>query len=153
MLIDGLHNGVKYTRALSPVAAVTDNTAFVSSILDTNGFLQNEFIGVTGSIADSDVTFTVLVEDGDASNLSDNAAVSDTYLLGTEAGTVTSGAAVSGAAPGYANDNSTFKIGYIGPKRYVRVTITPANNTGNIFMAGVWAQGGGRKGPQSTQVV
>ena len=152
MLLD-LHNNVKFSRALSPVAATTDNTAYVSQILDTNGFLSNEFIGIAGSLADADVTFTVLVEDGDNSGLSDNAAVSDEYLLGTEAGTVTSGAASTGAAPGYADDNKTFKIGYTGPKRYVRVTITPAANSGNIFLAGIFAQANGRKGPYSTQVV
>lgn len=151
MLLD-LHNNVQYSRGISPVAAVTDNTAFVSQIIDTNGFLATEFVGITGSIADADVTFTVLVEDGDNSALSDASAVADEYLLGTEAGTITSGAAVSGGTPGFADDNKTFKIGYVGPKRYVRVTITPANNSGNIFLAGVWAQSNGRKPPYTTQV-
>jgi hypothetical protein len=151
MLLD-LHNNVQFSRGISPIAAVTDNTAFVSQIIDTNGFLMTEFVGQMGSIADADVTFTVLVEDGDDSGLSDNAAVDDAYLLGVEAGTVTSGAAASGAAPGYADDNKTFKIGYKGPKRYVRVTLTPAANSGNIFAAGVWVQAGGRKGPYTTQV-
>lgn len=147
-----LHNNIYISRAYSPVAAQTDNTAIVSQILDTAGFEQHEFIGQLGSIADADVTFTVLVEDGNVSNLSDNAAVDDAYLLGVEAGTVTSGAAVSGAAPGFADDNKTMKIGYRGPKRYVRVTITPANNTGNLFFAAVWAQSGGRFRPHTTQV-
>lgn len=147
-----LHNNIYCSRGLSPVAATTDNTAYVSQILDTSGFEQHEFIGITGSIADADVTFTVLVEDGNVSNLSDNAAVDDAYLLGVEAGTVTSGAAASGAAPGYADDNKTFKIGYRGPKRYVRVTITPASNSGNIYLAGVWVQAGGRLKPHTTQV-
>jgi hypothetical protein len=148
-----LHNRIKATRGISPAAAVTDNTPFVSQIVDTNDFNSVEFVGLLGSIADADVTFTVLVEDGDAANLSDAAAVADQYLLGTEAGTVTAGAAVTGAAPGFADDNKTFKIGYIGPKRYVRVTITPAANTGNIFLAGVWILGNPKRTAQSTQVV
>lgn len=156
MLLD-LHNNVKFSAGIVPIAAETGNTAYVSYVVDTNGFLCTEFCGVMGSIADTDVTFTVLVEDGDtgtagSTTLTDNAAVSDTYLLGVEAGTVTSGAAVSGAAPGFADDNKCFKIGYIGPKRYVRVTLTPASNSGNIFAAGVWAQTRGRKSPYSTQV-
>ena len=53
----------------------------------------------------------------------------------------------------FADDNKAFKIGYIGPKRYVRVTITPANNTGNAFIAGGWLLGNPRKLPQSDQVV
>lgn len=152
-MLKDLHNNIKCSRGISPTAAVTDNTAFVSQIVDTAGFGSCEFVGIVGSIADADVTFTVLVEDGDDSGLSDNAAVADVHLLGTEAGTVTSGAAVSGAAVGFADDNKTFKIGYVGPKRYVRVTITPANNSGNIFLAGMWIQGHPRKSPQSTQVV
>ena len=154
MLLDTLHNDVKYSRGISPVAAVTNNDAFVSQILDTANFASAEFIFITGSIADADATFTVLVEDGDDSGLSDAAAVNDEYLLGREAGTIAAGAQDgTGAAPGFADDNKVFKIGYTGPKRYVRVTITPADNTGNIFLAGIWAQANARKGPQSSQVV
>lgn len=153
-MLRDLHNSIKCSRGISPAAATTDNTAFVSQIVDTANFGSCEFVFIMGSIADADVTFTVLVEDGDNSALSDNAAVADDYLLGTEAGTVTSGAqAGTGAAPGFADDNKVFKIGYIGPKRYVRVTITPASNSGNIFLAGVWVQGHPRVYPQSSQVV
>lgn len=156
MLLD-LHNNIKFTKAIAPTAAVTDNTAFVSDVIDTAGFGCTEFVGVLGSVADADVTFTVLVEEGNtgttgSTTLSDNSAVADEHLLGVEAGTVTSGSAVSGAAPGYGDDNKTFKIGYTGSKRYIRVTVTPASNSGNIFLAGVWAQTKGRKGPYSTQV-
>lgn len=135
-----LHNSIKVSRGLSPVAAGTDNTAYVSEIIDTADFNATEFLLQIGANTDADVTFTILVEDGDQSNLSDNAAVADDYLLGTEAG----------QAFNYGDDNETRKIGYIGAKRYVRVTITPANNgAGNIFMAGVWLQAGARVAPQS----
>ena len=141
MLLD-LHNNIKASRGLSPVAAVTNNTAFVSEIVDTANFGSCEFVGIFGSVADADVTFTVLVEDGDNASLTDNAAVDDAYLLGVEAMSLR-----------YDSDNKTFKIGYIGPKRYVRVTVTPSGNTGDIFFAAVWIQGHPRVGPQSTQVV
>lgn len=140
MLLD-LHNNIKVSLAEPPVAAVTNDTAKVSEILDTAGFTQHEFIGVFGTNADADATYTVLVEDGDNSALSDAAAVDDAFLLGVEA-----------MGLDFADDNAVFKIGYIGPKRYVRVTVTPANNTGNFFFAGVWVQAGGRKPPYSTQV-
>lgn len=147
-----LHNNVKFSRAISPTAAVTDNTAFVSQVCDTINFGTCEFIGIAGSIADADVTFTVLVED--SADNSTFAAVDDAFLLGVEASTITSGASAGdGAAPGFADDNKVFKIGYCGPKRYVRVTITPASNSGNIYLAGVWAQGSPRKRPQSSQIV
>lgn len=135
-----LHNSIKASRGLSPVAAGTDNTPFVSEIVDTANFNATEFLILVGANTDADATFTVLVEDGDNASLTDNAAVADAYLLGTEAG----------ASFTFANDNTVEKIGYIGAKRYVRVTITPANNgAGNIFIAGVWVQAGARVQPQA----
>lgn len=134
-----LHYNVKYSRALSPVAAVTNNTAYVSEILDTANFSANELVIVTGSLADADATFTVLLEEGAISTLSDNTAVADGDMLGTEAL----------ASFTFAADDSTKKLGYIGSKRYIRATITPANNTGNIYLAAVWAQAGARVAPQS----
>lgn len=118
-------------RGISPAAAVTDNTAFVSQIVDRLGFDSVAFLLLMGAIADVDVTFTVLVEHGEESNLSDAAAVPDDMLNGTEAL----------ATPLFGSDDKVFKIGYVGDKRYVRVTLTPAANTGNIFAAGAWILG------------
>lgn len=134
-----LHNDVKYSRAISPAAAVTNDTAWVSEILDMANFERNELILLTGALADSAATFTVLIEDGDNSALSDHAAVDDAYLIGTEAD----------ASFDQDDDNTTRKIGYRGTKRYLRATVTPANNSGNAFLAGIWAQSGARVAPQS----
>ena len=39
----------------------------------------------------------------------------------------------------FSADNKVFKLGFRpSGKRYKRVTITSANNTGNAFVAGVW---------------
>lgn len=136
-----LHNNILVSRGISPVAALTNvNTPIVSQIIDTANFAATEFLLQIGANTDADATFTVLVEDGNNSALSDNAAVADAYLLGTEAL----------ASFDFSDDNETRKIGYIGPKRYVRVTVTPANNgAGDIFLAGVWVQAGARKSPQA----
>lgn len=141
MLLD-LADNLYIARGLSPVAAGTDNTAYVSQIFDCANKTGVCFAILFGTNTDADVTFTVLVEDGDNSALSDNAAVDDAYLTGVEA-----------MGLDYADDNTVSKIGYTGTKRYVRVTITPANNgAGNIYIAGCWiAQT--KKLPQSTQVV
>lgn len=136
-----LHNNLKFSRGLSPVAATTDNTAYTSQVIDRAGFDSVEFVWLAGSIADADVTFTLLVEESD-SNFS-GSAVADADLLGTEAN----------GAPLLGSDNQVGKIGYKGTKRYLRVTITPANNSGNIFLAGVWVLGNPRSSPQSTQIV
>jgi len=111
--------------AATGVITVTDNTAVVSGIVDRQGFDALAFLIASGTLADADATFTVLVEDGDESNLSDAAAVDDAYLNGTEAL----------ASFTFAEDASVFKIGYVGPKRYVRCTVTPASNTGSAPLA------------------
>lgn len=121
-----LHHNIEVRRAISPVV-VADNTAQVSQIIDRQGYESLEFVIATGTLADTDATFTALVEHGDLANLGDAAAVPDSQLLGTEAA----------ASFDYADDDSVFKIGYRGYKRYVRLTITPANNTGNAPLAAV----------------
>lgn len=123
-----LHNNVHPVPLIVPVAARTDNTAIVSAIIDTAGYESCELVLVTGTNTDTNATFSVLIEDGDDASLSDNAAVADAFLLGTEAE----------AGFTVADDNECRKIGYVGGKRYVRMTVTPSgNDSGNIFIAGV----------------
>jgi hypothetical protein len=127
-----LHNQIHTVPLITPIAARTDNTAIVSAIIDTRDYGSCELVLITGANTDANATFAVLVEDGDNSGLSDNAAVSDDYLLGTEAL----------ASFTFADDGETRKIGYVGPKRYVRMTVTPSgNDSGNIFIAGVAIMG------------
>ena len=123
-----IHNNLHFVPLIVPVAARTDNTAVVSAIIDTSGYEACELVLVTGTNTDANVTFTVLVEDGAAANLSDAIAVDDVFLIGTELA----------AGFNFGDDNECRKIGYKGPKRYVRMTVTPAgNDAGNIFLAGV----------------
>ncbi len=121
-----LMNKIHVLRAISPVS-VADNTAQVSQVIDRSGFESLTFAIATGSLADADAIFTVLVEDGDAANLSDATAVADAELLGTEA--------LAGFA--FGDDDETRKIGYIGNKRYVRLTVTPVNNAAAAVIAAV----------------
>lgn len=134
-----LHNNLKFSRAISPAAANTGDTPWVSEILDTANFQDNELLIQIGELADANATFAVLIEEGNVSTLSDNAAVADADLLGTEA--------LAGFR--YDDDNETRKIGYVGKKRYIRATITPSGNSGNAFVSATWVQGGARKAPQS----
>ena len=67
-----LHDNIDVKPGIFPAAAATDNTAFVSQILDMQGLQSAEFIILTGSLADADATFTVLAEEGEQANLSDN---------------------------------------------------------------------------------
>lgn len=123
-----LANSLAVRRAISPAAAAqTDNTAIVSQIIDLAGFQAAVFAIQSGNLADADATFTTLLEHGDASNLSDATAVPDSQLTGTEAA----------ASFTFADDNVVKKLGYVGPKRYLRLTITPANNTAAAIFSAV----------------
>jgi hypothetical protein len=121
-------NQIHTVPLIAPIAARTDNTAIVSAIIDTKGYGSCVLAIVTGTNTDANATFAVLVEDGDNSSLTDNAAVADEYLNGTEA--------LAGFT--FADDIECRKIGYTGVKRYVRMTVTPSgNDSGNIFIAGI----------------
>lgn len=125
-MLRDLMNNIHVLRAISPVV-ITDNTASVSQIIDTAGYESLTFAINCGTLSDADTTVTALVEDGDDAALADSSAVDDAYLIGTEAL----------ASFRFDDDNETRKIGYVGIKRYVRLTLTPANNTGNIPVGAV----------------
>ncbi len=135
-----LFNNLEQRRLISPTR-VTDNTAQVSQIIDLANRESALILIAIGTLADADATFTVLVEDGDNSALSDNVAVADAFLVGTEAN----------AAFTFTNDDEVRKIGYIGPKRYLRLTITPAANAGNADISAVAILGGARVKPRSSE--
>lgn len=141
MVQKDLFNDIYVAPCIAPQVG-TDNTAFVGAIQDHAGFGSITYLINTGTLSDADTALTILVEHGDAANLSDAAAVADEFLLGTEAG----------AAITFADDGETRKIGYIGGKRYSRLTITPANNTGNIPISAICVKGHPVKAPITSQV-
>jgi len=121
-----LMNNIDVKRCISPVS-VSDNTAQVGQIIDGRGFNSLTYLIATGSLADADATFTVLLEEGDNSALSDAAAVADADLIGTEA--------LAGFT--FAADDKCRKLGYKGSKRYTRLTITPASNASAALFSAV----------------
>ena len=123
-----LHNITAKQQVLAP-ADITDNTAQVCTVVDLVGFDALEYVINIGTLADADATFTVLVEDSDDN--STYAPVADAFLLGTEAE----------ASFTFAEDDEVRSIGYIGSKRYNRMTITPAANTGSAIFGVVAIKG------------
>jgi hypothetical protein len=132
-----LANNLHFKPAFAPGAAVVDNTAQVSVILDTYGYGSAVLALVTGTLTDADATFTALLEESNDPAMAGANTVAATDMIGTAAL----------ASFTFADDVECRKIGYIGSKRYVRATITPANNTGNLFMAGMWIQGRAASAP------
>lgn len=121
-----LMNNIDVKRAISPVS-VADNTAQVSQIIDRRGFDSCTFVIATGSLADADVTFAVLLEESDDSGFSTSNAVADADLLGTEA--------LAGFQ--FDDDNECRKLGYVGGKRYLRLTTTPSGNASAAVLCAV----------------
>lgn len=121
-----LYNNIEVRRAESPLAAaINDNTVIVTEIIDMRGFKSMVWAIVLGGMVDAAFTTVFLMEHGDDSGLSDNTDVPDSQMDPTEAI----------IAFDQDDDDSVRKIGYKGEKRYVRLTITPSDNTGNLPLA------------------
>ena len=131
-------NDLNFKQLFAPKAATTDNTAYVSNIIDMLGYNSCTFVLDTGTLTDTDATFAVTMEHGDASDLSDTAVPDVGDLVGT----------VAQAGFDFSADNACRKLGYIGSKRYARMTVTPTGNTGNVFIAGVAVLGHPKVAPQ-----
>jgi hypothetical protein len=123
---------------IAPVV-VTDNTAQVGAIIDKQGSDALTYIINTGTIADADATFTVLLEESAASNMAGATTVAAKDLLGT----------LALASFLFSDDGKCFKLGYIGSMRYTRLTITPGANTGNAPISAIAILGSAALGPTS----
>ena len=117
-----MHRDLK--TIIEPVVAVDltaktgANTTTVGNIIDTQGYQGIDFVCRADNLQSG--LITPLVEDGDDIALSDAAAVSDDFLIGTEAAAALSADGVS-------------HIGYVGKKRYVRLSLVSTNGpTGDI---------------------
>lgn len=135
-----LFNNVAIKNALNTQAIATDTTT-AGAIIDTAGFESLTFAVQSGTLTDG--SYTVLLQEGDNSDLSDAEAVADADLLGTEAG----------ASFALADDNKVTKIGYSGTKRYVRLSIVSAATTTGGTLGAVAILGHARYNPNSTQKV
>jgi len=114
-------------------ANITTSTTTVGNIIDTADFNGGvNFTLSTGTRTDG--TYTPLIEDGDAANLSDAAAVDDAFLVKQD----TSSTTAPEAQAALAASNAISKIGYKGTKRYVRLSVVSTSVTSGC--TGVGAQ-------------
>lgn len=125
-------NHIQVKRVISSTR-VADDTAQVGQIIDRQGYESLTYLINIGTLADANATFAVLLEEGDAANLSDAAAVADADMISQTVGT----APETAAAFQFDDDNEVRKLGYIGAKRYTRLTITPSGNGGDADIGAV----------------
>lgn len=126
--------------AVNPYDHATGDTVITSEICNLQGYKSATLVISYGSIADTDATFgTVLYEDltADAA-MGSETAVADADLVGTEAL----------ATPLFSDDDKAYKLGYIGNAQYIRVKITPTNNTGAILISALWILGDPANAPR-----
>jgi hypothetical protein len=135
-------NNVQVKRVISPVS-VSDNTAQVGQIIDHLGYESAVYFINLGSIADADMTATVLLEESDASDMTGADAVADADMISQTPGTAPEAA----AAFQFDSDNQVRKLGYIGFRRYTRLTITPASNASAALLSAACVLGNPSSAP------
>jgi len=126
-------------RPVIAPAANTDlgTTPLVGTVIDRVGYESLTYAIATGTLSDANATYAVVLEESDVSN-DGFTAVADADLIGTEAA----------AGFTYANDGVTRRLGYIGNKRYTRLTITPTGaDSGNSPIAAVAILGNPHEAP------
>ena len=128
MALKDIHNNVNGVVAFNTAAIVSDTTTN-GNIIDMQDYQGIEFFLQSGTLTDG--TYTPLIEHADQSNFSDGAAVDDSDLLGTEAE----------AAFTDADDNAVRRIGYVGAKRYVRLSIVSASISSGGTISATAVQG------------
>lgn len=103
---------------------ISTNTTTVGAIIDTAAFYSLTFAIQSGTITDG--AYAIKIEEGDAADLSDAVVVPADFILGS----------LAGAGFVAANDNAVHKVGYVGKKRYARLSVVSTSvTTGGAFGA------------------
>lgn len=110
-------NGNLGLVALAPVVIATDTDTDGISI-DLQGANSCTFFIATGVVTDGD--YVVRIEEDDQTDMSTGNAVADVDLVGTE---------VQASFTEDTDDAKCHSIGYIGSKRFVRLTIVSTTTT------------------------
>ena len=119
-ILDNVHTAT----VIAPVSFAT-NTPLVGAIIDRAGYDALVYSIALGTNAGAAGTYTVLLEHGDIANLSDAATVAAPDLNGT----------IANASWAFTDVSKTRKLGYVGSKRYSRMTVTPAANVAAVLVS------------------
>jgi hypothetical protein len=145
-------NNLDPVTAIAPGAGFANNNPITTSILDTAGFDAAMLVIQLGALY-AGMTATVVLQHGNASNLSDATNVSAESLLEelspgvTQSGYTPTAEGNAGISQANGDANTTKKIGYVGGKRYLQATITPANNGATSYISATWVRGDPRNAP------
>lgn len=118
-----LHNSCKLVHALTPAAAGTTGTGRSSDIIDRKDYNGVEILLHYGTATTTGYAVAVIAKEGDATG--SMTSIADADLLGTEA--LAGLAAQATARTSGTGQNVAKRLGYLGRKRYVQVSMI---NTG-----------------------
>jgi hypothetical protein len=124
-----IHTRLLGVPALNPQTIASDTTT-AGAIIDMQGYEALEFFIQSGTITTG--VFTPLLEESDSSTMAGSNVVSTDYTLGLIADATFTVAA--------ADDNAVKRIGYVGKKRYVRLSMV-TTSTGNGAIGAVAVKG------------
>lgn len=114
--VHDMHHHTTQLAALA-IAAITTNTTTSGIIIPMAGYEALEFLLLPGTITDG--AYAISLEEGDDSGLSDAATVSAAETLGD-------------ADLADTDDDTAKRIGYIGKKDYVRLSIVSTGVTTGV---------------------
>lgn len=103
-----IHNNISAVQAIVPAVKTA---AGEGATIDTRGFNGLEFVVNTGAIV-SDGDFGIAIQDS-----------------ATGSGDWEATTKVLGSFPATLEANSTYRVGYVGSKRYVRINVTKEGGT------------------------
>ena len=100
------------------------NAAWQTAAIDIQGYDSLTFVISVGAVHDADTVITALMQESDD-------AITFTDVADADMVTQTDGTAPETAASfQFDDDGEVRKVGYIGSKRYAKLYLTPATNTG-----------------------
>lgn len=112
--------------------SISSNTTTNGEIIDVKNYGSAEFILASGTITDGD--YTVSIEEGDDSGLSDGAAPPSDEIIGDISFDDT-------------EDDTAKELGYVGKKRYVRANVVSTGVTTGGTFTGIWRLADARHQP------
>lgn len=131
-----LHSNIKVVQHVAAQAITTTNTP--SNGVDLKGFESAEFliaIGTVTNIANSpQPSWAFKLQDSDDDSDFSDVTDSNVVLVGSAKSPVAAPNSSTGVfltVDAAAEDAQTYRVGYVGAKRYVRVVATAANTPGS----------------------
>ena len=129
---------------VTPPAAIVDNAAVTTAIVDTVGFDYAVFTVIMGA---TDIALTVLkLQEGDQSNMADAA-----DIVGTRFGTDNNDTGAASTLPAATHDNSLQQIcvDLRGRKRYLDINVTIGDGTVGGFVTVICELWRGEQSPRT----